>query len=274
MHREFSMHAKLNRNSKSTLFVATILAAGLATHTQGGIEMGTAMTYAVHGAAGVTNTGPSVITGDLGAWPTGSVTGFPPGIVNGTMNIGNAAAMQAHSDATTAYNTIAGLSPTQNLTGTDLGGLTLTPGVYFFASSAGLTGNLTLDAQGDPDAQFVFQIGSTLTTATDSSVSFINDADGCNVFWQVGSSATLGVRTDFTGTIIALAAVTLTTDATITHGRAIALTESVTMDSNIIDGGPCIPSPGALALLVPACLTVFLPRRRDAARRGGALARS
>ena len=132
----------------------------------------------------------------------------------------------------------AGLAPTQNLTGQNLGGLTLTPGVYSFSSSAQLTGTLTLDAQGDPNALFVFQIGSTLTTASNSSVVFINGGQGNNTFWQVGSSATLGTGTAFTGNILALASITLTTGANIRCGRALARNGAVTQDHNNID--PCL----------------------------------
>jgi ice-binding like protein len=130
------------------------------------------------------------------------------------------------------------------LTGQDLGGLTLTPGVYFFMSSAQLTGTLTLNAEGNPNAVFIFQIGSTLTTASASDVDLINGASGANVFWQVGSSATLGTTTDLVGTIDALASVTLDTGANIACGRAIALTAAVTMDDNSVSTGGCFSPPG------------------------------
>ena len=136
------------------------------------------------------------------------------------------------------------MAPTQNLTGLNLGGLTLTPGVYFFSSSAQLTGTLTLDAQGDPNALFVFQIGSTLTTASNSSVVFINGGQGNNTFWQVGSSATLGTDTAFTGNILALTSITLNTGANINCGRALARNGAVTLDTNIVSIGPCVNGPG------------------------------
>lgn len=164
------------------------------------------------------------------------------------MHVNNAVAQQAHSDATTGYGVLAGMATDTILTGQDLGGMTLKPGVYTFASSAFLTGTLTLDAQGDPNALFVFQMGSTLITASDSLVTTINGADGCNVYWQVGSSATLGTGTDFTGHIVALTSITLTTGASITDGSALALNGAVTMDSNMITA--CvIPTPGAICLL-------------------------
>ena len=140
------------------------------------------------------------MSGDLGTAPNPAITGFPPGtVVNGTFHADDAVAAQARSDATTAFGTLAGQPCDVNLSGQDLGGRTLVSGVYCFDSSAQLTGTLTLDAQGNPDAVFIFQIGSTLTTASNSSVVLINGADACNVFWQVGSSATLGTGTTSSG---------------------------------------------------------------------------
>lgn len=226
-----------------------------------GANLGSAQNFTVLGGSTVTNTGPSVITGDLGVWPGTAVTGFPPGIVNGTVHAGNAVAQQAQSDVTTAYNMLAGLAPTQNLTGTDLGGLTLTPGVYFFASSAFLTGTLTLDARGNPDALFVFQTGSTLITASGSSVVTLNGADPCDVYWQVGSSATLGTDTSFQGNILAQASITLNTGASLGDGRALARDGAVTLDSNAATGA-CIPEPGVSLFFVAAALGFFARRRR------------
>jgi len=152
------------------------------------ITLGTAGSYAVLAGSTVTNTGPSVLNGNLGVSAGSAVTGFPPGMVNGTINKANGPAAQAQSDLTAAYVKAAGLAPTGTLTGQDLGGKVLTPGVYFFASSAQLTGTLTLNNLGNPNALFVFQIGSTLTTASSSAVVFTNGLDK-NVFWQVGRSA-------------------------------------------------------------------------------------
>lgn len=176
------------------------------------------------------------------------------------MNLGNAAAQTAESDLNTAYNAAAGLSPTSVLTGKNLGGMTLTPGVYFFSSSAQLTGALTLNNLGNPNALFVFQIGSTLTTASASSVLFSNSLTDPNVYWQVGSSATLGTTTAFEGNILALSSITLNTGATIGCGSALAINGAVTLDSNVIGGGcssargggggmPTVPEPGTLGLL-------------------------
>lgn len=212
------------------------------------VGLGTADSYAVLAGSTVTNTGPSVIQGDLGVSPGSAVTGFPPGVVvpPGVIHVADAAADQAQLDLTTAYNDAAGRASTDDLTGQDLGGLTLTTGVYSFSTSAQLTGQLTLDAQGDPNAVFVFQIGSTLTTATDSTVSLINGGSPCNVFWQVGSSATLGTGTAFAGTIMANSSATLNTNASV-DGRVLAATGAVTLDNNVIDASRCAAGPAATA---------------------------
>jgi hypothetical protein len=200
--------------------------------------MGNAGAFAVLAYSTVTNTGPSVITGDLGVSPGSAVTGFGPGIVNGTTHAADAAAAQAQAAVTTAYNNVAGQACDTDMTGLDLGGLTLNAGVYCFSSSVGLTGTLKLDAQGVPAARFIFQVGSTLTTASASSVSLINGAQACNVFWQIGSSATLGTTTSFIGNIMAMASITMTTGATLT-GRALARNGAVTLDTNVITKSTC-----------------------------------
>ena len=197
------------------------------------VSLGTADPFAVLAGSTVTNTGPSIIGGDLGVSPGSAITGFPPGTVSGgTTHAMDAVALQAQNDLTTAYNFAAGEPCGTNLTGQNLGGLTLTPGVYCFTSSAQLTGMLTLDSQGNSNAVFVFQIGSTLTTASASSVIVANGGEGDNVFWQVGSSATLGTTTAFAGNILALTSITLTTGADIECGRALARNGAVTLDTN------------------------------------------
>jgi type VI secretion system secreted protein VgrG len=203
------------------------------------ITLGNATPFAVLAGSAVTNTGSSVIDGDVGVSPGTSITGFPPGSVTppGTINNKNAAANQAQIDLTTAYNALAGLSPTSTLTGTDLGGLTLTPGVYFFASSAQLTGTLTLNAEGLSNALWVFQIGKTLTTASVSAVSIINPGPDDALYWQIGSSATLGTGTDFEGNLLAKASITLNTGATDNCGRVLAENAAVTLDTNTISIG-------------------------------------
>ncbi len=200
-------------------------------------SLGTADSFVVLGGSAVTNTGPSVITGDLGVSPGTSITGFPPGLVVGATHQTDAVALQAQNDTTTAYNVLAGEACGSTISA-DLGGQTLVPGVYCASSTAGLTGTLTLDAGGDPNAVFVFEIGSALTTATDSSVLLINGAQQCHVFWQVGSSATLGTRTHFIGNILALTSISLNTDATLA-GRALARNGAVTLDTNTISTPTC-----------------------------------
>jgi len=208
------------------------------------ISLGTAESFGVLGGSTVTNTGASVISGNVGVSPGSAVTGFPPGTVtDGTIHLADAVAAQAQVDLTTAYNAILATPTLIDLTGTDLGGLTLPPGVYGFDTSAQLTGTLTLDALGNPNAVFIFKIGSTLTTASGSSVIVINSGSDCNVFWQVGSSATLGTGTDFAGNILALHSITLTTGANVS-GRVLARNGAVTLDGSHV--AVCPPRPDHL----------------------------
>jgi hypothetical protein len=215
-----------------TALVSTPRGASAATQP----PLGTDTSFAVLAGSAITNTGPSVITGDLGLAPGSSVTGFPPGRVDGATHVDDAVAVQAKSDLVTASTTAAGQPCTSTLTG-DLGGGTLTPGVYCFTSSAQLTGTLTLDGGGDPNAVFIFKVGSTLTTATGSKVALINGGP-CGVYWQVGSSATLGTDTTFVGTLLVNTSITLNTRASILPGRALAQTGAVTLDSNRITRPP------------------------------------
>ena len=230
------------------------------------VALGTAGNFSVLGGAAITNTGPTIVTGDLGISPgnASSVTGFPPGQVVGTTHFANAVALQAQNDTTTAYNTLAGRACTTTISG-DLGGRTLFPGVYCSASSMGLTGTLTLDAQGNPNALFIFQVGSALTTASASAVRVINGGQSCNVFWQIGSSATLGTTTAFVGNLIALSSITLNTGATST-GRLLARNGAVTIDSGVISvcqlaGAPLLSksfAPNTINVNGVSTLTVIL----------------
>ncbi|HEX9094681.1 MAG TPA: ice-binding family protein [Candidatus Dormibacteraeota bacterium] len=187
----------------------------------------------------MTNTGPTVITGNLGLSPGSAVTGFPPGRVTAQTHKTDAVARLAKNSLVTAYNDLASWATTRRMTGQDLGGKTLTPGVYTFSSSAQLTGTLTLSGKGI----FIFRTGSTLTTASNSRVVTTRGADACGVFWKVGSSATLGSGTQFKGTIVALTSITMVTGATILPGRALARNGAVTLDSNRIS----IPTGGCSA---------------------------
>lgn len=202
-----------------------------------GVPLGTADSFAVLAGSGITNTGPTTVNGDLGTYPTTSISGTASLTVTGTNHGGDAVTQQAKTDLVTAYNTAAGEGPTSPIAA-DLGGQTLKPGVYNSASSIGLTGTLTLDGGGNPGAVFVFQAGSTLTTASASNVSLVNGAQSCNVFWQVGSSATLGTGSSFRGTILALTSITVTTGTTV-EGRVLARDGAVTLDTDTITKPSC-----------------------------------
>jgi uncharacterized repeat protein (TIGR01451 family) len=224
--------------------------------------LGTEQSFAVLGGSTVTNTGPSIITGNLGVSPGSAVTGFPPGIVTGgTTHAADAVALQAQNDTTTAYNNLATQACTSDLTGQDLVGKTLVAGVYCFSSSAQLTGALTLDAGGDPNAVWVFKTGSTLTTASGSSVLLANGGQPCNVFWQVGSSATLGTTTSFVGSILALTSITLGTGANVS-GRVLARNGAVTLDSNTVATAVCGVPP--VTPIPPTLSKSFSPATIDA----------
>jgi hypothetical protein len=203
------------------------------------VNLGTASSFAVLAGSEITNTGPTTISGDIGLSPGTAISGFPPGSqTSGATYVANGVALTAENDLITASNSAAGRSPFVTVSG-DLGGSTLVSGVYRSASSMGLTGTVTLNGGGNPDSVFIFEAGSSLTTASTSSVALENGAQACNVFWQVGSSATLGTTTNFAGSILATTSITLNTGATV-NGRVLALGGAVTMDDNTITVPTCL----------------------------------
>lgn len=222
------------------------------------VNLGTAGNFAVLAGSTITNTGSSVVNGDLGLSPGTSVTGFPPGTVNGTQNVANAISSQAQTDLTVAYNNAAGQTPASTVP-TELGGTTKTAGTYDSATGTfGITGDLTLDAQGDPNAVFIFKTASTLITAGASNISLANGAQACNVFWQVGSSATLGASSSFKGNILAMTSATLTTGANV-EGRVLARNGAVTLDTNTITKPTCAVQPSPTATPVPTLTATPTP---------------
>ena len=206
------------------------------------VDLGTADSFAVFGGSGIIVAGAvntTTITGDIGTFPTTSITGLGNIVLNGANHAGDAVTQGAKDDLVTAYND-ASQTPCTDLTGQNLGNMTLTAGTYCFNSSAQLTGTLQLDAEGNPDAIFIFRIGTTLTTASDSGVSTINgvDSQACHVFWQIGSSATFGTTTRFKGNVLALASITANTGATF-YGRLLARNGIVTLDNNTVEKAIC-----------------------------------
>jgi len=250
--------------------------------------LGTAQSFAVLGGATVTNTGLSTINGDVGAAPGTAVTGIGSTTLFGTVHSGDPVAMLAHVDALAASAYLSSLSFTQDLSGQDLGGMTLTAGVYRLTSSAQLTGALILDAQNMANALFVFQIGTTLTTASASSVNVINGSQDTGVFFDVGTSAVLGAGSLFAGNILAADSITLHSAASLLCGRALALNGAVTLDTNQVSrdcaaGGALgtansdygsegfagiaavvqdVPEPGSLMLLPLGLVALAYSRRR------------
>lgn len=213
-----------------------VLAAG-----QGPVGLGSAATFAVlAGKPAVTNSGSTVIAGDVGVHPAARITGFPPGLVNGETHAGDASAQQAKVDLVAAYDDAAGRTPAVVVADGVLGGLTLVAGVYTAAGvTLGLAGQLTLDGQGDANAVWIIQATSDLVTSASSSVAFINGGQACNVFWQVTGSATLGADSRFAGSILALTSITLHSRVALS-GRALARNGSVSLMNDAIAYPTCM----------------------------------
>lgn len=232
------------------------------------IDLGSASNFAVLASSTITNAGNTVVNGDLGLSPGTSVTGFLPGVVNGATHINDATAAQAQTAALSAYNVLTGeTTGSTNLTGQDLGARTLNPGVYSFTAVAQLTGTLTLDAGNNPNARFDFVIGSTLTTAANSLVTLTNNAQAANIFWRVGSSATLNATTNFSGNILAHDSITLGAGSMI-NGRLLALGAAVTLDGNNISvPASAVPEPATTAMLFAAFAAAAVGVRKMRQRR-------
>ena len=217
---------------------AVFIVAPPALAAQGPVGLGTADTFAVLAGSGITNAGITTITGDVGTFPTMSETGFGSIRLNGTDHGGDAVTQGAKNDLAAAYMDAVGRKPVTNVAG-ELGGSTLLAGVYA-SPSFGLAGTLTLDAKGSPDAEFIFQAGSTVIAESNSRVLLLNGADPCHVIWQVGSSATFQTGARFVGDVLAHASITAQTGATF-QGRLLARDGAVTLDTNTITKANCVP---------------------------------
>lgn len=238
--------------NQAPILLAAIALALLPLEAKAAVVLGTSGTFAVLAGSTVTNTGTTTIGGgNVGVSPGTSITGLSTMTIAPPFSVhaGDAVAAQAQTALTSAYNAAAALTNATNLSGQDLGGQTLTPGVYAFSSSAALSaGTLTLNDEGNPNAQFVFQIGTTLITGSGTDIKMSNGGQDPNIFWHVGSSATLGTGSLFEGHILALDSITLDTGANIIDGSALASTGAVTLDGNVIDNA--VPEPSALTLAI------------------------
>jgi hypothetical protein len=247
LHRSISY--KLIVGLGAVALAVLLFAVGAAALTP---ELGAASSYAVLSGSTVTNIGSTTISGDVGVSPGTAVTGFPPGAVTGgTIHSADTNAAAAQASLGTAYDTLAAAPCTNDITGQDLGGLTLVAGVYCSTSPVQLTGQLTLNAQGDSAAVFIFKSASELTTASGSSVLMTNGGTDCNVFWKVNTSAVLGSTTKFVGNILALTSISLKTGASVS-GRTLARNGAVTLDTNHVGFEACaVPTPTPIASPTP-----------------------
>lgn len=234
------------------------------------VELGTTSTFAVLAGTTITNTGTTTISGDaggdVGLYPGTAFTGQASVTLSGAVHLADDVASIAKDDLVSAYNDAAGRTPTTAISADLGGGTTLYPGVYNSASSIGITGTLTLDAQGDPEAAFIFQAGSTLTTASNSRIILANGARFCRVFWQVGSSASLGTNSIFVGHILALTSIAANTGAVI-QGQLLARNGEVTLDSNTITNGICLTA----VVVRPLIKVVKTPDTLELTSRGGSV---
>jgi hypothetical protein len=274
MNKTFAMRNCLKQFPKSLVItIAVQFLHQQATATPIDVNLGSSSSFAVLAGSGITVAGAvdsTTINGDIGTFPTTSITGLGNVVLNGVNQAGDAVTQSAQNSLTTAFSAAAGQAATTTYAPiSDLGGLTLTSGVYYDSSSFGLTGTLTLDAQGNPNAVFIIHSGSTLTTASSSSVVLINGAQACNVFWVVGSSATLGTDTDFMGTILALTSITADTGAMV-DGSLLAENGAVTLDNNTVTMATCtnmvsnVPDTGStLALLSFGVVSLCVLKRRS-----------
>ena len=249
---------------RNYLILSAIVAlAGFLPQGKAQVTLGSATNFAALAGSTVTSAGDTVLNGDLGVYPGTAITGFTfstptgPGIVNGTTYAGVSPADQAEADVLTAYNILLGETPNQDLSGQDLGGQILLPGVYKFDSTAQLTGTLTLSGTGD----FVFQVGSTLTTASAAYVLLVGGAQADNVYWQVGSAATLGAGTSFDGSILADSSITLDVGTSMT-GRALAMNGAVSLADNTLTVPVDVPEPGSFRLLALGASVLGAWRRK------------